>query len=315
MKDPEAKDQFRKLLVGIFALAIWSTSMAPIRSISEQLGTFTSAIYSYLIGGGLGFLYILSSKGRFTKLRSLPVKYLMYCGGLFTFYNVCIYIAIGMAASRLQVLGITVVNYIWPSLMLVFGVLILKKNVRIVLLLPGLLIALSGVYFAAIRDDDVSFASFLAEVGSSPAPYFLTMAGAACWGLYSVLTNLWKERHGVTDGHLIVPGVSLLSGLIMLIAKPLFPEASTWSAHAVLELLYVSLFPLLLAYLLWTMATQQAEIASLSIAAMFLPLASTLMNCCYFAIKPDRTLLLACVLTIAGAALCKTSVRDRGQVS
>ncbi|GAB6908456.1 putative Aromatic amino acid exporter [Desulfosarcina cetonica] len=310
MEKNASRDQWHRSLLGVLALMLWSTTVAVTRTLSEQVGTFTSASYSYMIGGIIGSVYILLSGPRIRALLALPRGYLMGCGGLFVFYNIALYLAIGLADNRLQVLGVGLINYLWSSLILVFSVTILRRRANLPAMGLGLVIAMGGAYLAVIQNAGLSWSAFLAEMQGSPAPYLLSLSAAISWGLYSVLNKWWTERADLSGSHLIVPPVFLLSGIIMLAAKPFFNEAAVWSARACGELLYLALFPWLLAYVLWTAATQGGKIVFLGIVSMFLPLISTVLSCVYLKVLPGSILWLSCGLTIAGAAICLRSIQD-----
>ncbi|BBO83024.1 EamA family transporter [Desulfosarcina ovata] len=307
----DSRDQWQRSLFGLLALILWSTTVAVTRTLSEQVGTFTSASYSYALGGIIGIAYISLSRNRIDALRRLPRGYVLGCGGLFVFYNIALYLAIGLAANRLQVLGVGLINYMWSAMILVFSVIILKRRARILPLSLGLIISIAGAYLAVIQNASLSWSAFLAEMSASPVPYLLSLGAAISWGLYSVLNKQWTERSDLSDGHLIVPPVFLISGGILLAAKPFFHEVSTWSSQAFMELLYLSLFPWLMAYALWTLAAQGGKIVFLGVLSMFLPLISTVVSCFYLKVIPGSVLWVSCALTIIGAAICMRSIRDQ----
>ncbi len=310
MTDSESASQWQRSFLGVVALVLWSTTVASARVLSEQVGTFTAGSYSYIIGGVLGLAYLGANRDRIRNLSALPRGYMAVCGGLFVLYNILLYLAIGLATTRMQVLGVTLINYLWPSLMLIFAVLVLKRKANVLSLGLGLVISFIGAYFAANQHSDVSWSTLLAATGAGPAPYLLALGAAIAWGLYSVLNKLWMEKSNISEGHLLVPPVFLLSGVLMLAAKPFFQETSVWTPYSLAALIYLSLFPWLIAYLLWAMATQKGKIVFLGIVSMFLPLSSTLVNCLYLKVAPGPAIWISCVLIMAGAAVCMKSVRD-----
>lgn len=311
----EGNNQFnQRTFWGLIAITLWSTSFAVTRTLSEQVGIFTSASYSYIISGIIGISYILSDSKRRSNLTSLPFGYMLICGSLFIFYNIVIYIAVGIAQNRLQVLGITLINYLWPSLILILTVIILKRKALIMTLFIGITISLCGAYLAVVHDTQASLSFFISEIRSNFVPYTLALGAAISWGLYSVLNKLWKEKLNIIDGQLIVAPVFLISGILMFFAKLFFKEEATWSLRALIELFYFALLPLLLAYILWTVATQRGNILFLGIISMFLPLLAMLTSCLYLQIMPGLTLWSSCCLTILGAAICTYAVKEK-QVS
>lgn len=310
MADREMQGQWARSLFGFVALLLWSSTVAVARTLSEQVGTFTSAGYSYALGGLVGLVYIAASRHRLKALFALPRGYLVSCGGLFVIYNIALYLAIGLSANRLQLLGIGLINYLWPTFLLIFTVAVLKRKARLLPLGAGLFFSILGAYLAAVHHAALSITAFLSEMRASPTPYLMAAVAAISWGLYSVLNKFWNERHDLSSGHLIVAPVFLVSGFILLAMSPVFSETPVWSTRVIWELLYLAIFPLLIAYNFWALATQGGRIVFLGVASMFLPLMSTVVSCLYLSVLPGPLLWGACGLTIAGAALCMRSVTD-----
>lgn len=310
MTGREMQEQWRRSLLGFGALLLWSSTVAVARTLSEQVGTFTSAGYSYVLGGLIAMVYATSQRRQRKAIFGLPRGYLVSCGGLFVIYNIALYLAIGLSANRLQLLGIGLINYLWPTFLLIFTVTVLKRKANRFSLGAGLIFSILGAYLAAVHHAALSFGAFLSEMRASPLPYLMASVAAISWGLYSVLNKYWNERHDLSNGHLIVAPVFLVSGLILLALTPFYNESPVWSARAVGELLYLSIFPWLIAYHFWALATQGGRIVFLGVSSMFLPLMSTVVSCLYLSVVPGPLLWGACGLTIAGAALCMRSVSE-----
>ena len=95
---------------GLLALVLWSATIAVARSLSEQLGPLTAGAAVYLIAGLLCLVHLARSKTSLTQLLRLPRKYLLGCGFLFALCNVALFLAVGLAKDREQVLEIGLVN-------------------------------------------------------------------------------------------------------------------------------------------------------------------------------------------------------------
>ena len=104
-------DRTLSTALGLAAILLWSTTVAFGRSLSEQVGTLTAASLVYLLGGVVGCSYLTAS-GRITRLKSLGPRYVLGCGSLFVLYISCIYVALGLAQTRSQVLEVGLMNYL-----------------------------------------------------------------------------------------------------------------------------------------------------------------------------------------------------------
>ena len=294
----------RSTLLGLASILLWSTTIAFSRSLAEQLGTLTSAAMIYLLAGAVGLAVTVYRKGSLAGVRALPRIYLLGCGALFVAYIAALYLAVGLAAGRVQVLVVGLINYLWPGLSLVFSIPILGKRAR-PLLPVGILLALAGVWLASTTGSDLTLTGLVQEQGAW-LPYALALTAAVCWGLYSTLSRRWA---GDNDGG-AVPLFLLASGLLLGLLRLFSHETSTWAPRAGLELVYMAVFPGMLAYVLWDVAVRKGEIILVASLSYMTPLLSTLFSTLVLNVQPGAALWLGAGLVIAGAVICKYSVAD-----
>jgi drug/metabolite transporter (DMT)-like permease len=219
-------------------------------------------------------------------------------------YIVCLYLAIGSASTRSDVLAVGLINYLWPGLSLVFSIPILGKRGNI--LLPiGILIALTGIWLATTSTQSISSGGFFRNVGSA-APYLLAFIAAIAWGLYTNLSRKWAGDH---DGG-AVPLFLLASGAVLAFIRIFHPETTTWTVQASLQLAYMALFPGMLAYVLWDLAVRKGSIILLVSLSYITPLLSTMISAVLLQTLPGPMMWLGALLVIAGAVICKLSITD-----
>jgi drug/metabolite transporter (DMT)-like permease len=162
---------------GLGAILLWSATFAFARSLSEQVGPLTAGAAAYLIGGFFCLLRLASSSAPLTRFLQLPRLYLLGCGSLFVFYTAAVYLAVGLAKSREQLLEIALVNYLWPALTVLCSLLLLKKRATL-WLVPGTALALTGVFLVMTLGAHVSWRSFAEHLRSNPVAYALALAAA-----------------------------------------------------------------------------------------------------------------------------------------
>lgn len=292
-------------IFGILAILFWGTTIAFSRSLTEQLGPLTAASWIYLLSGIWGCIYLITKPGGVKKTFQLPTLYLIGCGALFVFYTVCLYLAVGLAFSREQVIEISIINYLWPGLTLVFSIPILHKKGRIALI-PGIVLAFSGFYLATVQSGMFSWEVFKGNFQVNYLPYLLAFLAAISWGLYSNLVRRWA---GHTEGG-AVPLFLLITGLALTVTRFMFPEESYWTPRVVAELLYMSIFPTFLAYFFWDRAMRKGKIILVVSLSYFTPLLSIIISSLYLRIVIKSSLWIACALVVIGAIVCKFSIVD-----
>ena len=116
--------------MGLVAIVLWSSSVAFIRTLAEQMGPFSTVAFSYLFAGAVTLAVTAYSKGGLPRLWSQPPKYLWGCGALFVIYTACFCLSVGLAVDRAQVLEVGLVNYLWPSLTLLLALPIQGHRAR-----------------------------------------------------------------------------------------------------------------------------------------------------------------------------------------
>ena len=295
-------------ILGVLAILFWGTTIAFSRSLTEQLGPLTAASWIYMLSGIWGCIYLINKPGGIKKTFQLPILYLIGCGTLFIFYMVCLYLAVGLAFSREQVIEVSIINYLWPGLTLIFSLPILHKKGKIILI-PGIVIAFAGFYLATVNSGMFSWEVFKGNFQVSYLPYLLAFMAAITWGLYSNLVRRWAGHTEVGA----VPLFLLVTGLVLTTIRFMFPEESYWTACVVVELLYMSVFPTFLAYIFWDRAMRKGNIILIASLSYFTPLLSIVISSLYLQVAVKANLWIACGLVIAGAVICKFSIIDKTQ--
>lgn len=289
---------------GMGAILLWSTTVAIVRSLSEQVGPLTAAAAVFTVSAVLALFPIVFSSQRRQRLRRLPPAYLFGCGGLFAGYMVLLFIAIGSARDRQQVLEVALLNYMWPTLTLLSSLPLLGKRANR-LLWPGTVLALAGVFIVVTSAGSVSWRSFTANLSANPLAYTLALAAAVFWALYSVLTRKWA---GVAqEGG--VPIFLLLTAVLLFALSWFMEEAGNWAVRSWMETLFLGIATYA-AYSLWDHAMRKGHITVVAAASYLTPLFSTIVSSCYLAVWPGMKLWLGCFLLIVGSVLSWRSVAD-----
>jgi drug/metabolite transporter (DMT)-like permease len=239
-----------------------------------------------------------------TSSHGMSRKYLLGCGTLFVTYMIALYLALGMARDRQQVLEVGLLNYLWPVLTLLLSVILLRQSARWTLL-PGTVLAIVGVLLVVMPDLKAGWQD-VATAAVVTAPRLLGLLAAITWAYYSVLTRLWasEQSRGSVDLFL-----SITAGVLLALA--LFAdEPRGWSIRAIGEAVVLGLATCF-AYRLWDLAMRRGNLMLVAACSYLTPLFSTLASCLYLAVVPPHQLWWGCLLLIAGSLLSWLSVVRR----
>lgn len=297
-------EHFLSTAGGLGAIVLWSTTFAFARSLAEQVGPVTAGAAAYLLGGVVCLLRLIMSGKPVARMATLPRRYLLGCGGLFILYTAALYLAVGLARDRAQMLEIALVNYLWPALTILFSLPLLKQRATW-WLLPGTALALGGVFLVMTQGERVSWSAFFEHLAGNPVAYGLALAAAVSWGLYSALARRWAEPGCDGAVELFVPA----TGLVLLAVRLFVTEPANWSLPAAGEAAGLAAVTTL-AYIFWDVAMRKGNLLLVVACSYFTPLLSTLVSCAYLKVSPGPKLWLGCLLLVAGSLMTWRSVSD-----
>jgi drug/metabolite transporter (DMT)-like permease len=290
---------------GFGAIGLWSMTIAMARSLSEPLGPLTAAAAVYGVAGAFSLARLAGRGANRRRILRLPLKYLIGCGSLFVAYMLLLYLGIGLAADRQQVLEIGLLNYLWPSLTLLLTAALFHRVT--LLILPGTAIALAGVFLVLSPGAELSFTSWVRHVGTNPAAYGMGLAAACSWALYSVLARKWAGGSTAGGVDLFLPATA---GVLFLIGLGV-DEPRSWGVRPIAEALLLGAATYA-AYGLWDRAMRTGNLVLVAAGSYLTPLLSTLASCLYLAVAPGPGLWVGCGLLIAGSWLSWYSVSGPG---
>lgn len=293
--------------MGVAAILIWSFNVGVARSLSESVGAMTSGALMFLLAGALGCLYAAIVEKRFKQMLRLPLRYLLGCGSIFAAYVFCLFLAIGLSATRQQTIEVAILNYLWPALTLVLAVPLLGTRVGAAFPL-GVVLALGGAALAPLNLREWSASALVDNLRSHPAPYVLATCAAVLWSLYSNLSRKWA---GDVEGG-AVPFFSLGAGVALLGGRAWVSEPAHWSPRALGELLFMALLPSLLAYSMWDRAVRRGNVTLVVALSYGIPVISTLVSSLYLSVSVAWNVWAASGLIVGGAVLCQRSIKAGG---
>jgi drug/metabolite transporter (DMT)-like permease len=124
--------------------------------------------------------------------------------------------------------------------------------------------------------------------------------------LYSNLSRKWASGSDVSATPLFL----LITGLALLMIRLGIAEHTQFDAGNVMGLAYLIVFPTTLGYIFWDVAVREGNLILIASLSYVIPLASTIFSSYFLGVALTANLWLACALTIAGAAICKYSVKN-----
>ena len=114
-----------------------------VRLVSESFGATLGSALIYTVGGML-LLIVRRPK----PISQAPRKYLVAGGLMFIAYEASISLSIGLATTNAQSVEVSLVNYLWPTLLVLMTAAVSHKRGSVSEALPGAIVATVGVAMA-----------------------------------------------------------------------------------------------------------------------------------------------------------------------
>lgn len=177
----------RATKVGLMAIALWSMMTGLVRVVADSFGATLGSALIYTVG-----IVLLMIFHRPAPLRSYPRRYLLVGGLLFVFYESAISLSIGLASSAASSVEVSLVNYLWPTMMVLLTAAVFPPSSgrmrSVARVLPGAIVATAGVVLAVGGNSGLDWAQAASHIAANPLPYLLAFAGASAWSVYAVFT-------------------------------------------------------------------------------------------------------------------------------
>lgn len=290
--------QYKYTLYGCTAIFLWSGLVGIARLGLEQLGPL----------GGTACLYTLSSVFLIffvglPKLKTFSWNYLIVGSLLFASYEILFSLSFGMANDRRQAIEVSIVNYLWPALTILFATLGHSQQKRI-LLYPGLLIAFLGVMLSLGGGNQLSLHAWVSHIQSNPIVYLMALAGAFIWAIYCNVTKRQQLSGNLITVFFIVTSVTLW--LNFLLTPTTESITFTWSGAA-----YLFIASVIMAggYALWNIAIVGGNMIFLATLSYFIPIFSAILSSLTLAVLLPNTFWFGVIMVTIGSLMSWLSTR------
>lgn len=290
----------RATLIGLFAILLWSLIVGLIRAVSESFGPVGGAALIY----SLASVFLVLSVG-FPRVRRFPRAYLLWGSLLFVAYELCLALSIGYARTGRQAIEVGMVNYLWPSLTIVFAILFNRQRATL-LVVPGFLLSTLGVCWILGGEQGLDVSGMAANVRDNPLSYGLALAGALIWAGYCTLTaRIAQGSNGITLFFMLV-------AVALWAQYPFAGEAAMTFAPGALVWLVLAAAAMGFGYAAWNVGILHGHVTILAGASYFIPVLSAALAALLLDAPLSLPFWQGAALVCIGSVLCwQATVRPR----
>ncbi len=278
--------ELRATLCGLAAILLWST-LAVLTTIAGQIPPFQLVTITFFIGACIGLPFSVRRDKPAKLLRQSPKVWLLGIIGLFGYHSA--YFASLRLAPATEA---SLINYLWPLLIVLFSSLLPGEKVRASHII-GALCGLAGIVVLISGKQELTLST------NSMAGYALALMAAIIWASYSVLSRLLGAvpTEAVTFFCIAAALLSLVCHLS--VETTVWPQnLAEWAAIIVL-----GAGPLGAAFYLWDYAVKRGNIQHIGVLSYATPVLSTLLLVIAGKGQATPELGIACFLIVSGALL------------
>lgn len=272
-------------LSGIAAILLWS-SLALLATLTTRLPPFQVLATCFGVAAIAGALWLAPRRACLRALRQPWQAFALTLCALFGYHALYL-----LAFRHAPAVEANLINYLWPSLIVLFAAVLLRTRLRAGQI-AGTVLAFAGVLLLVTRGEALSFrAEYLGG-------YLAALSAAVLWALYSVLNRRFAA---VPSAAIIGPcaAVAVLAlATHLAFETSVLPTPGQW-----LALLAMGLGPTGAAFLLWDRGTKFGDLPLLGTLSYAAPLLSTLSLLAIGQSEPHWTQAVAIGLLLGGVVL------------
>ena len=286
----------RATLVGLFAPLCWAMSVGLVRGIAEGFGMAQGQFLLYCVATTCVFFLVglpdfrkMDRRYLFLGIPTANLSSLSFCLAIFT------------SDGGAQTIEVGMVNYLWPTLTLLFAVAFNGVRARWWLYL-GALVAFSGIVMT-LGAGSFSLEGFARRFAENPVSYLLALCAATTWAGYSSMTRAWGGN--CNPATVIFAIDTVVFGLFWLAGIGVESEAT--SAHGLVSV-FLGGLAMGAAYAAWTFGVARGSMTILALASYFTPVLSCLFALFWLRAELAPGFWGGVAMVVAGSLLCWDAV-------
>lgn len=278
-------------LIGLIAPVMWGASVSLIRTIAENFG----------IAQGQFLLYIVAATALFfivgvPKFDRIPWQYKTIGLATANLSSICFCLSLYFSDGGTQTMEVGMVNYLWPTITIVFAILFNGQKARW-WIAPGAVLSFCGIYWI-LGNGQIAIDSFVEHIQLNPVSYILALGSALTWSAFSSMTRAWSKGENIST--VVFFFDILIFGSFWAMGVGGSPEITLFGVlNVVLGGLAMGF-----AYAAWTHGMSYGNITVLAIASYFTPVLSCLFASVWIGAELTLSFWQGVAMVVTGSLLC-----------
>jgi len=244
-----------------FTVLLWASVAAVGKLLLEGMTSLQLIFYSFALSS-VGLFVIVLIQGKFKLLLSYTKKdhakmFPMAVLGVYAYF-LFLYGALSLVSAQ----EAFIVNYLWPLMVVIFGVIILKEKMNFRKFL-AIILGFFGVYIVVTKGALLAFrfTNLRADI--------LAIFGAVSYGIFSVLGKKYNFERYTSMLIYYFYGFILMVPTLFLFSEIMIPTFNQF-----IGLVWIGFFTSALAYVFWFKALEYGDTAKMSNVVFLTPFIS-----------------------------------------
>ncbi len=276
---------YKSSIFALITVFLWASTAAIVKLLLNDLSSIQVTFYSFIFTL-IGLFAIVAFEKKLPLLKKYTkTDYLRMMGisvlGCYLYY-VFLFGALEYAPAQ----EAFIVNYLWPIMVVIFGIIILKEKLSVKKIL-GLLVSFLGVYLVAAKGFGFIF--------ENPKGDILAILGAISYGLFSILCK--KYKYEASTSTLIY---YFFGFILVTITTFFFSHIEAVSFYEILGLAWLGIVVNGVGFIFWIKALEQGETAKIANLIFLTPFLSLVYIHFLLGEKILISSILGLILIIAG---------------
>lgn len=194
------------------------------------------------------------------------------------------------------------VNYLWPTLTIVFAILFNGQKARW-WIAPGALLSFCGIYWI-LGNGHIAVDAFIEHIKINPISYFLALMAAVTWAGFSSMTRAWSKGENMSTVIFIFD--IIIFGAFWAMGVGGSPVITGFGILSVI----LGGLAMGVAYASWTHGMSYGNITVLAIASYFTPVLSCLFASVWIGAELTAAFWQGVALVVTGSLICWHATRS-----
>ena len=284
----------RATAIGFLAIGLWS-ALAVLTKFAGAIPPFELLSLSFSVAFIASALLILRKGwGGLRRLKQPLAAWVYSFIGIFAYHALYFF-----ALSAAPAAQASLINYLWPLLIVLFSTLTARSGLPFRQLL--------GAFIGFLGTALVIFSGHATapSTGGTVAGYLAAAGCALVWSIYSVANRRFREVPSDLMGGICGLVAIAGAGIHMAIEPTVWPTFYQW-----LAIILLGIGPVGLAFFAWDHATKHGHVSLLGAISYIAPLISTFLLILFGFISAGWNVIAATVMIVTGSAVASLRLKS-----